>query len=424
MKGTVKPASGALCSKCSHDNFKNSYNELVGHSIPSCTKCGGMPNRFKVVKVVPGSSGKGVPIDIYRDEKNQFLTKLADALGVIGQINKELENGTYRPQKYIPKEKEDFNFSNFSEKYIKHFEKRSTYPQEHDEYISPGGLRNKINSVKKLREYFKDASIKDIGPDEIIEYHRSFIKNFRTRDLAVQELKTMLRFAVERDRLLTELPHFPRIKRARIKRAEEIPSAEIQAVIINNIQNKQYRDMWTLAASLAKRPCEVRAYIVEDLHFFNKTLRTARHISKGPKGVGDQIIPGRKSIKESEELGVIYDPLVDEDGNEFLFDMLSSYTVGKKKTDFIFSGTFKPFVSEDALNDAWRRSCKELGFQVKPYDGTKHATLTKLLKESGGNYASTKSFSEHTNVTTLQRYAKTRAEDKRGFLDTTRFRKV
>lgn len=418
MKGTVKAAKGAVCSKCSRkDCFANSYDEVVGHSIPRCIHCNGVPLRLRVVKVIPTEEGSRT-VDIHRDDSDQLLTKIADALGVLGQINKELATGTYRPEKYDSKAKEIFKFKNFADKYIESFRACTRLPEEHDDFVSPGGLRNKINSVNKLKEYFGDQDIREINKFTIIEYYRSFMEKFRTRDLAVGELKTMLRFAHFEMGILPDLPVFPILKKARIKRADEIPTVETQGAIILNISNEQYRDMWILTACLAKRPCEVRAFQAWDVDFFTKTITTARHISKGEAGTGDQIIGGRKSIKTSEELGIVVDPI-----DDYLLNMLAKYTAGKQGEEFIFPGTYKSFVSEDALNAAWRASCAQLGVRVKPYDGTKHATLTEMLRLSK-DFASTKNFSNHTNVITLQRYAKSRAEDKRGLLDTTRFREI
>ena len=419
MKGTIKSAKGAVCSKCKSETFKNAYDDIVGYSIPRCTKCNGVPTKLKVTKVMPDESGKGKTIDIYRGLEDQILTKISDALALIGSIDKQLTAGTYRPEAYDAKAKEVFKFSVFADKYISTMKQRSQLPTEHDDYLSPGGLRDKLNNVKRLKEYFKDFDIREIQKFQIVEYYRSFLDKFRSRDLAVSELKTMLRFAHSELGVLTTLPIFPKIKRARVKRPDEVPTAEIQSAIILSIPKEQYRDMWILSACLAKRPSELRAYKVCDIDFKNKTIKTARHISKGPKGVGDQVIPGRKSIKASEDLGIITDPL-----DDFLIELVSKYVSGKKPDDFLFSGHVNEFVSEDALNDAWRKSCALLKVKFKPYDGSKHATLTEMVKNTGGDLARLKNFSSHTNVITLERYVRSHAEDKREMLDTVRFREI
>lgn len=416
MKGTIKPAKGGLCSKCNGSDFKNAYDDIVGYSIPRCQGCQGLPTKLKVVITIPDNEGKGVPVDLYRNVDDELLTKVSDALALLGTIHKELKIGTYRPEKYDHKAREVYKFNNFADKYIADAVHRSKLPEDHDDYISPGGLRNKLNSIKKLRKYFGDTKITDIEDLQIKEFNRSFLDKFRARDLAMGELKTMLRYAHRELRILPSVPPFPRIKKARVKRYEEIPTVEIQAAIILNIPEEKYRDMWILTASLAKRPCETRAYKVMDIDFRNKTIRTARHISKGPKGMGDIVINGRKSIKACEDLGIVIDPI-----DDFLIEKLTKYTANKSPDDYLFPGHVNDFVSEDALNTAWRKSCARLKVKFKPYDGTKHATLTELLKTSG-DFGLTKNFSNHTNVLTLQRYVRSRAEDKREMLDTVRFR--
>lgn len=419
MKGTIKSASGAVCLKCSSVKFKNSYDDIVGYSIPRCIECQALPSKLRVARVLPDRHGNGKEITLYRNLKDEPLTKISDALALLGSITDELIKGTYRPEKYSHKEKAVFRFSKFADTFSEHSLSRTKLPQEHDEFLTPGGYRRRMTLISlHLKPYFKETSIQDISKYTINEFHRSWIDRFRTRDLSVSELRTMLIFAKDQMGLISEIPVFPKIKRSKEKTSEEIPTTEVQARIILNIDNIQYREMWMLIACFAKRSCEGRAWQVRDWDSENKILKTQRHFSKGGKGFGEVLLDGRKSIKKSEKKGIEYDY-----PDHFLSEILDRHSKGKNPEQFIFNGKIKPFVNIETLNEAWNRSAKKLGLDINPYVGTKHATLTAILGQTG-SLGRTKNYSGHTSDLTLQRYAQERTNDKRDLVNSERFREI
>jgi integrase len=422
LKGSVLAGRHAKCVSCHLTKFKIEYSPLVGCKLPLCINCKGPPNKLKVRKLIPSLKGKGKVKDFARGVDDQLLTTVADALALIGKINEELLLGTFRPENYDAEVKEKLKFSTYAKYYIEYKERRTKLPQEHEEYLTPAAFRNsKWLALIVLVKYFKDTDIRRITKLTIKEFERSWMEKFRTRDLALGELKTMLRFAKSELRILEKLPDFPSIKRARHRRIDEIPSVAVQAKIIQNIKNRTYRAAWTLAAVYAKRACEVRAYKVKDVCLIDRTLTTCRHFSVGGKGVGEVLLNGRKSIKLDCEQGVVLDTL-----DDYMVILLKEFITGKKPNDFLFPHHKTPgeFIRRDILDSAWRRAAGELGLErYRPYAGTKHSTLSDLLKD-GGDYASLKNFSAHTNVITLERYAKTRAEDKKGFVKTERFLEI
>jgi integrase len=417
MKGTIKSTVDSVCVKCKGKKFKSAYDDIVGYSIPRCENCQGLPSKLKVSRVIPNEKGNGELRDFYRNLKDEPLVKISDCLAVMGKLDSEITNGTYRPELYNSKSKNHFKFSIFADLFIEEYTRRTILPQGHDEFLSPAGFSRAESVIRlHLKPHFKDTDIREIKKYEIIAFHNKWVNKFRTRNLATSQLRTMFIYAREVLGILEVVPVFPKMKRATEKSAEEIPSIEIQAKIISNIKNNQYREMWTLIACFAKRSCEGRAWQVRDWSPKDGILTTQRHFSKGSKGVGEVLLDGRKSIKKTDKKGIEYDY-----PDQYLSEILNRYSSGKKPTDFIFKGLKNAFVNIETLNEAWNKSARELGYKVAPYIGTKHATLSAMLKETG-NMAMTSNFSGHTNVLTLQRYAQIKSEDKKSLVDTKRFR--
>jgi hypothetical protein len=416
MKGTIKSTVDSVCVKCSKEKFKQIYNDIVGYSIPVCVACGGLPTKLKVSRNVPIDIGKSKSIDIYKNLKKEPLTKISDALAVLGRLDNELTSGAYRPEAYSSKTRDDLKFSVFADDFVKNYLRRTKLPQEHDDYLTPAGFTRGESVIRlHLKPHFGDTNIREIKQFEILAFHRKWIDKFRTRNLATAQLKTMLIYARQELGALDIVPVFPKLAKANERRAEEIPSIEIQSQIILNISNQLYRDAWTLIACFAKRSCEGRAWKVKDWNTEKGILITQRHFSRWPDG-GEVLVDGRKSIKKTEKKGTHYDY-----PDSFLAEILNRNCEGKKADDFIFSGDKKDFVSITSLNDAWKVSAKKLGHDIAPYIGTKHATLSAILKDTG-NMASTANFSGHTNEQTLQRYAQLKTEDNRKLVNSERFR--
>lgn len=417
MKGSIKAAKGALCVRCSNSSFKSTLDEFFDLNVPKCTACGGAPSKLKLSKVIPTNDGVGVLKDFYKDLQGNPLLKIKDAVKLLANLNDDLKDGTFRPEAFDYKSREKLRFSNFANEYLEISTKRTMLPVEHQDYLSPAGFRSKQGLINnELKPYFKDRLITEIDKFDIQAFSRSYLSKFRTRDLAMGELRTMLRFAFYEMGLIQTVPPFPKISKARQKKVNEIPSREIQIEIINAISDEMYRTMWILAASLSKRPCEVRAYKVEDFDVKNRTLRTKGHFSKGPKGIGEQLIPGRKSIKQNEDFGELVDKL-----DDYLYGLLVKYVFGKTKDDFLFKGSRNSFVSQDALDDSWRKACKKTGHIFRPYDGTKHASLTEFLKR-GGSLEQARAKAGHKSARMTETYAKIAAIDTSDFLDSEEFR--
>ena len=407
MKGSIRAHCKAVCLKCGNHQFKQVKIDVISQKVPQCENCGGAPNRYILRKVIPGLYGKGVTKDFYTNHAGNHLLDIKECIGLLYKINNELETGVYEAEDYIAGIKEDYKFKIIGKEYLRYLGSRALLPEGHDNSLAPSSLRASTGHLKHLVHFFGEMDIRKIGKRQIQDYYYSWIDRFRTRDLTTSELRTILRWVKREYEILKTVPDFPKIKKARELREEEIPSIEEQLKIILNIKNEVYQAAYILGSILAKRPSEIRAWKVRDVDLNKRSITTRSHFSKGGKGVGEVLVSGRKSIKEIEELGSIVDPI-----DDYLIDLLRPFLNNKGKDEFLFLNQFGKFLKQSCFREQWVRSAKELGLgRFKSYSGLKHCTLSHLV-EVTGDLALTKKFSGHTNLKMLERYAKNKGNKK------------
>lgn len=412
MNGRILSDCGSVCS-CG-GLFKSKKDLIIKIEYPACQSCGLPPSKLRVRKSFPNRDGSIYKKDFHSYE-GKGLRSVGDCLELIGQLNQEIHGGEFKIERYNAKAREQMSFANVAKKYLEYNEARALLPQAHDNYISPGGLRViKTNLNSHLLPYFSFKNtnqekketlyIDEIGKFEIKQFHNSYTEHFRARDKALGELKTLLYFAKNELEYIKEVPKFPEIKQAKSLRAEEIPDLDVQVKIISAIDNELYRDMWILTASIACRPSEIRALHVGDVDFFKEKITIQRHFSEGGKGSDKLPIPGRKSIKANEELGIITHKL-----DAFLMTMLFKYTANRNSDEPLFKST-NGYVSATSFRDSWNKARKKVGEKVTGYVGTKHASLSEFVTRTGDWNKAIK-FSKHKDEKSLKRYAQDKSED-------------
>jgi integrase len=416
MKGAIKAAKGALCARCGHSSFTTVEDDFLNYKVPKCNQCQGPPSKLRVTKNIPsiGRENSSVKNDYYRDLDGNLLTKISHALALIGKINDDLKDGTFKPETYDVKSKQRLEFSNYAKEYIEICNNRLTYPNGHDFYLSPGAHKEKKRLINdELAVYFKKTLITKIDKFQIQQFNRSYVTKFRTRDLAMGELKTMLRFAFNELGLIEKIPAFPKIPKARKRKSYEVPSKEMQIKIINAIDDTTYRAMAIVESVLIKRPGETRAYKVKDVCLTQKEIQTRRHFSKGENG--EVLIDGRKSIGLDDELGSMLNKL-----DKRLIEILTPFVIGRDPEDFLFPGKVNAHVSGMAYWEAIKRACKKLKVNYSPYAVTKSASLTDHVKQ-GGSMESAQAMAGHKNSQQTETYVKISAIDTVGMIDSSVF---
>lgn len=143
--------------------------KLRGYDVPVCGTCGKEPATYRVRRYLPGKHGEeSKRIEIRNDKDNKKLTDVIDAISVMKDIDREIENGTFDPSNYGSKEVvAKFKFSHFVEK---------TYLPACASMVANGELAPSVLKNKKslyevhLKKAF-DGDMRNIGPATILAYY-------------------------------------------------------------------------------------------------------------------------------------------------------------------------------------------------------------------------------------------------------------
>jgi integrase len=353
---------------------------------PVCGKCGEYPKLFRIRAKVVDTAMQEKYVDI-RHHNAERLKDIVDVFTCLKQVKAELDNGTFDLRKYDSQEsREYFLFENYSAAYIEYHENRLKRGE-----ISPAGLSSKQKYVRVLLKHFTGKDIFTIHIGEVERFKNSFTDRFRTRDLALGELKSILHHAHKFDKLPT-VPKFDLIPAS--KKRKEVVSLEDALKIINAVEDERYKIMLKLLTVYPVRPCELRALQWRDIDYFGNTVKFERHFSE------DVLLDGRKSLAAGE-LDLEF-PLT-----EWFREFLLCLPRPLKKDQFILPGKVQEFVSENCLQRAWRKARNKL--RMPPYQlyEMRHARLSQIAEQSNGNIQKVMKASGHTNPKTLmERYVR------------------
>lgn len=389
MAGVISP-DVAKCD-CGGNWTKTLYGK---YEVPICEKCKKHPSKLRIRRNLPGLMGEpSKRIEIRHDMNNQKLTDVFVAISTMIAIDKELTDGTFDPQRYGSKETaQKLRFSYFVENiYLPACETKVATGE-----LSPASFKQKKGVAKNhLIPFFKDMDMRNIRSAKILEFHSTYKEHLRQRDLATQELRVILGVAVDYD-LLSGVPKFPKLKRARMKSPDTFYTFEQQNLVISKVKDPMYRDMITLLARCMMRPCEVRALRQRDIDLFNKTMIVDEHFSNGT-----ELLKGRKSDVNNHTLRL----------NDELVEILQKYITGSPDAP-LFPGKKGEWVAERVISRAWTDAVKQTPLPyIDLYTGTKSSTATELVR-MGFSDRVIMSMSGHKTIDAFKRYGQQTQMDK------------
>lgn len=369
------------------------FKKRIPHSdhedilVPKCNACNKYPPVFHIDADAKDPNGNKIRVKIRNDQNNARLDNISQVIFTLQTIQKEIMEGEFDVTRYVSKEaRESFRFKNYVLEYIKEHEARLLKGD-----ITPKGLRDKKQIInKQLVPYFGGHDLTKINQPLILKFQRSYIKNFRTRDLALGELKTILKQAVK-DGKLKVSPPFDKIPKANTR--ENIITLELIHETIAKIPQKLYRDMLAIMTVYPLRPSELRALRWVDVDFIKDEIHIKGHFS-------DEVwIKGRKSISSGKKSELKY-PLLKE-----IRAILNHYRASRvpmldRENDFIFKGIHGTHVQDEAFAKAWREARKVIGHEHQMYE-IRHRCLTEFGKRHKGDIMKMQKFSGHTNANTL-----------------------
>lgn len=359
--------------------------------VPKCAACEKYPPLFLIDVDAKDINGRPARPKIRNDQNGSRLDKVSKVLFTIERIQEEIKNGVFDVRKYDSEiTKEAFIFKNYVKRYLEHHERRLLRDE-----ITPKGLFDKKGLIaRELLPFFGNIELSAITNVKIAEFKDLYVSKFRTRDLALGELKALLNQA-EKDGMLVRAPKFDKIPRARMR--EEIIPRELAEKTIEAIDVELYRDMYRLMLIYPIRPGELRALMWKHIDFQKGEITVCQHFSK------DVLIQGRKSVKAGKKESSITWEIKPESREIFMRH--------RSLNPYVFTGVRGGYVTESCLWHAWNRAREIVGHKYAPYE-CRHVVASDLCDRHNGNLFKLQKAGGWTNVTTVERYAKERSSAK------------
>jgi integrase len=76
--------------------------------------------------------------------------------------------------------------------------------------------------------------------------------------------------------------------------------------------------------------------------------------------------------------------------------------------------------TNESLNRIWRKACQDTGENIDLYSGLKHSSASQYINEKGLSFEDVKTITDHANIESVKRYAKTEVETVRRLMATTK----
>jgi len=350
MKGEIRTKQH--CPKCG-GKFQNIPRTLI------CPACLTIPTRF-YIDIYWKQKYK-----IYSDTDGRPLTSYELAHRVLTQIRQDIDHKTFDPKNYQSKNLVVLQFKNYSETWLKRYKELF----ENGE-ISPAYYRNLENYVnERFIPYFQVMDIREIRGGHINDFYvskymkvqkklkhkeRSKPLSIKTKSNIMAALKKLFNDACFEDEYIKKVPKFKRIN---------VPDPEwtwadeeIQDKILNEIPI-HHLPIFVFLTRQGTRPGEARAVQWRDFSFDNDTVTISRAFSEDvlrpfPKPRRNKILPLDPELKE----------------------VLLGLPTPIKNDEFVFydQDLGKPYTTYK-LSKLWRKACKQVGLNIKFYEGTRHS---------------------------------------------------
>lgn len=392
MKGNQCPCGGLFSARIPHQDDKTI-------TVPKCKACDKYPALFVIDADARDINGGKIRVKIRNDQNGSRLDSIFKVMFTLQRIQEEIKEGVFDVRKYDSAlTKEAFLFKNYAKKFIEHQERRLARKE-----ITPKGLFDKQGVLRReLLPFFGEFELSKINHIKISEFRDSYVKKFRTRDIALGDLKAMLNQAVK-DGMMNHAPKFDPIPRARMR--EDIIPRELAEKTIAAIDIDLYADMYRLMLIYPIRPGELRALTWKHVDFIKGEITVAQHFSN------EEVIPGRKSVKIGKKESSITWPMLPE-AREIL---MKQRTLDITPINaFVFTGVRGGFVTESCLWHAWHRARNIVGHSYAPYE-CRHVVASDIMDRTNGNLYKLKKAMGQTNVATGERYARERGDMKELF---------
>ena len=345
----------------------------------------------------------GKSYKIYRNLDGSLLLTKKDADNLLTIMRLEDQTRTFSINKYT---KSFVDTSSYVQKWLKQVEPT----------LSPASVKAYRNFVYNyFVPYFEKnpCKLNDIQLDTLYEFLNTIDKAGSTKAAAFNCLHACLVYAW-RSKRLQAVPPFPRRRDLGIIKKEIQWLKEIDQLTVLEAIPAIHQPIFYFLKYHLRRPAEARALHIKD-YDCNKGVFTIH------RTVSDRQVMERTKTGEIHTIPC----------HSAFKPMLEMMLAGRKRLNFIspFMFTTKSRQAGRRYTAAimtriWKQACKATGFDIQLYDGTKHSSCCQFVNEKGLSESQLMVITDHTDLKTVRKYAKTETATIRKLMETPRLDQI
>lgn len=375
MNGKIYPDTRSKCVKCGSAKF-DKREMVLGFQISIC-ECGGDPSRFRLRSyyVDPNKkSGRSRAGDIRYTDTGERITDRNTAIYMLKQIEKEIELGIFKPDKYVSlKNRNKYKVKSLLAKYVLWNWRRVGYEEER---IGRRTAFLKLSTAKRhLRPHFGDIDVQLIPKDELVKRFRKVESNKRK---VHEELTSFFKYLKSELGIISELPKFPPKPVKRFRDADEIPDIHALEKIVKFMEIPQCRVAAKLCGLYLCRPSDVLTLKGASVDITRCVLKLDSHDSMGREE------PGRKSDRLKRGTSHTTLPI-----NEEFFKIIEEVGLPEGEEYLLKSAQDgDDYLSYSTLNNDWNKAREKAAkahsdprlAEAQLYTSAKHAGVTRMVE--------------------------------------------
>lgn len=357
----------------------------------------------------------------FSDKSGQVLDSYQRAQTVLGQIQYEIENGTFNPDNYMHTEMTKMYFSVRAQEWLDEKEVEmlkgniapstvKTYRTYFRCYMMPffGGNKELKRNVKldaepkkklitkqkkivyktlELDEPRSDMDIRDIKAADIRKFYLSLPNELskKYQKSIIDCLENFMNAMVELDYLEHKPKGWPVISIT--KKVPKWIDREGQDRILSFIPEED-RPIYTFLTRQGVRPSEARSLKIKDLDLTNGIIRVARTFSNNRLWI---------STKTKDEVPRMINPE--------LLPMLREICKNRFPEEYVFiNPRTKRHYAQKVFSYIWIEARKKASTDIKLYNATRHSIASQAIT-SGAPVGAIQQVLDHSDIRTTMKYA-------------------
>lgn len=334
---------------------------------------------------------QGQRIRVFCDNHGFALDSWPRADRLLNSIRLEMDEKTFDPRDYAPKEIKSLRFSAYIQTWITRRTKEIDKAQLSRSYLQS----IKVYSNQYLIPFFQKKNIRDLHEGMIEDFQAQLPDKLSPKTVAnILGILHKLMADAFRRHDITRMPAFPRVKISEPK--TKWITEEEQTLILEQITNPIRQAFFLFLMKQGCRPGEARALRWEHLDLQKQVVCICAAM--------DQEVY-RESTKEGD---IRYLPLHEE-----VIEALKK--LPRSISGFVFTHQGNP-IHRQVIRKTWNAAAEKAGIDITCYQGTKHSLGGQAVND-GVDLVILKKMFGHKDIRSTERYAKLQTESLRQVWD-------